>query len=163
MSPERASGEPAARRIDSAGIVIAAILAFVAVVLVWDASQLPATTMYGMGPQAMPVIVAIGLGILAVANLIDAMRGNLPARERMDPRPVLLILAGLTLLISFIGLGVGFIPATSALFVTTSLAFGRRAILVDTIIALVLTTLIYLAFDRLLTLSLPAGPLERLL
>ena len=33
----------------------------------------------------------------------------------------------------------------------------------DTAIALVMTTLIYLAFDRLLTLSLPAGPLERLL
>ena len=31
------------------------------------------------------------------------------------------------------------------------------------LIALVMTTLIYLAFDRLLTLSLPAGPLERLL
>jgi len=27
----------------------------------------------------------------------------------------------------------------------------------------VLTTLIFLAFDKLLTLSLPAGPLERLL
>jgi putative tricarboxylic transport membrane protein len=27
----------------------------------------------------------------------------------------------------------------------------------------VMSTLIYLAFDRLLTLSLPAGPLERLL
>ena len=37
------------------------------------------------------------------------------------------------------------------------------AILADTAIALVMTTLIYLAFDRLLTLSLPTGPLERLL
>jgi putative tricarboxylic transport membrane protein len=27
----------------------------------------------------------------------------------------------------------------------------------------VMSTLIYLAFDRLLTLSLPAGPLERLM
>ena len=31
------------------------------------------------------------------------------------------------------------------------------------VIAVVITTLIYLAFDKLLTLSLPAGPLERLL
>jgi putative tricarboxylic transport membrane protein len=53
--------------------------------------------------------------------------------------------------------------ATSSLFVTTSAAFGRRAILVDAIIALVMSTLIYLAFDRLLTLSLPTGLLERLL
>ena len=37
------------------------------------------------------------------------------------------------------------------------------ALLADFAIAFVMTTVIYLAFDRLLTLSLPAGPLERLL
>ena len=154
---------PAARRIDPAGLVVAAALAGLAVVLVWDARQLPATAMYGMGPEAMPIVVAVGLGLLAIGNLIDALRGNLPPRESADPKPVLLILGGLALLIAIIGLGGGFILATSALFVTTSAAFGRRAILADLVIALVMTTLIYLAFDRLLTLSLPAGPLERLL
>ena len=167
MTPESAPTDPAqaspSRHVDRAGLVIAFALAALAAVLVWDASQLQSTTMYGMGPEAMPVIVAVGLGILAVGNLIDALRGNLPARESADPRPVLMILAGLALLIAIIGLGGGFILATSALFVATSAAFGRRAILADTAIALVMTTLIYLAFDRLLTLSLPAGPLERLL
>jgi putative tricarboxylic transport membrane protein len=119
--------------------------------------------MYGMGPEAMPIVIAVGLGLLAVGNLIDALRGNLPPRESADPKPVLLILGGLAALIAIIGLGGGFILATSVLFVTTSAAFGRRAILTDSAIALAMTTLIYLAFDRLLTLSLPAGPLERLL
>ncbi|MFG3597682.1 tripartite tricarboxylate transporter TctB family protein [Bradyrhizobium sp. RDI18] len=162
---DSASGDapPASRHIDRAGVVIAAALAALAAVLVWDASRLSSTSMYGMGPEAMPVVVAVGLGILAIANLIDALRGNLPPRESADPKPVLLILGGLALLIAIIGLGGGFILATSALFVTTSAAFGRRAILADFVIALVMTTLIYLAFDRLLTLSLPAGPLERLL
>jgi putative tricarboxylic transport membrane protein len=167
MTPERASGDhpqaPVPRRIDSAGVVIALALAALAAVLVWDSRQLQTTTMYGMGPEVMPVVIAIGLGILAIGNLIDALRGNLPARESADPKAVLLILAGLALLIAIIGFGGGFILATSALFVTTSTAFGRRAILADSAIALVMTTLIYLAFDRLLTLSLPAGPLERLL
>jgi putative tricarboxylic transport membrane protein len=155
--------EPARRGVDRAGIVIAAMLALLAVVLVWDSRQLPATSMYGMGPEVMPVVIAIGLGLLAIGNLVDALRGNLPARESADPKAVWLILGGLALLIAIIGLGGGFIIATSALFVTTSAAFGRRAILADTAIALVMTTLIYLAFDRLLTLSLPTGPLERLL
>jgi putative tricarboxylic transport membrane protein len=167
MTPDGASGDPAhgpaSRRVDRAGVVIAAALAALAAVLVWDASQLRSTTMYGMGPEAMPVVIAIGLGLLSIGNLIDALRGDLPPRESADPRAVGLILAGLALLIAIIGLGGGFILATSALFVTTSAAFGRRAILADSAIALVMTTLIYLAFDRLLTLSLPAGPLERLL
>ena len=158
------SGDPAQpRRVDRAGIVIAALLAALAVVLVWDSRGLQSTAMYGMGPEAMPVVVATGLALLAIGNFIDALRGNLPARESADPKAVWLILVGLALLIAIIGLGGGFILATSALFVTTSAAFGRRAILVDSAIALVMTTLIYLAFDRLLTLSLPAGPLERLL
>ena len=154
---------PASRRVDSAGIVIAFALAALAAVLVWDASQLQSNNPYGMGPHVMPVVIAVGLGILAIGNLVEALCGNLPARESADPKAVWLILGGLALLIVIIGLGGGFIPATSALFVATATAFGRRAILTDLAIGLVLTTLIYLAFDRLLTLSLPAGPLERLL
>jgi putative tricarboxylic transport membrane protein len=167
MTPDSAPRDlprgPASRRTDRAGLVIALALAALAAVLVWDASQLQSNTIYGMGPQAMPIVIAIGLGILAIGNLIDALRGNLPLRESADPKAVWLILAGFALLIAIIGLGGGFILATTALFVTTSAAFGRRAILADSAIALVMTTLIYLAFDRLLTLSLPAGPLERLL
>ncbi|MDU6830406.1 MAG: tripartite tricarboxylate transporter TctB family protein, partial [Bradyrhizobium sp.] len=76
MTTESAGAEPPSRGIDKAGIVIAGLLAAVALVLVYDANQIPATTMYGMGPQVMPVVIAIGLGILALANLIDAVRGN---------------------------------------------------------------------------------------
>lgn len=162
MSTEASQPTPG-RRVDPAGVVIAAILAGLALVLLWDASNLQSNTVYGMGPQAMPIVIAVGLGLLAIGNLIDALRGNLPPRESADPRAVLLILGGLALLIAIIGLGGGFILATTALFITTSRAFGRNAILADFAIAFVLTTLIYLAFDRLLTLSLPAGPLERLL
>jgi len=167
MTPDSTPGDrphtQGSRGIDRAGLVIAFALAALAGVLVWDASRLPSSTTYGMGPQAMPIVVAIGLALLAIGNLVDALRGNLPERESADPKPVLLILGGLALLIAIIGFGGGFILATSALFVATSAAFGRRAFLVDFAIALVLTTLIYLAFDKLLTLSLPAGPLERLL
>ena len=60
-------------------------------------------------------------------------------------------------------MGGGFIPATTILFVATAAAFGRRAILADLAIGFVLAVVVFLIFDKLLTLSLPAGPIERLL
>jgi putative tricarboxylic transport membrane protein len=155
-------GMPARRAVDRAGIVIALALAAVAVVLVVDALRIQANVVYGMGPQAMPILIAIGLGVLAVGNLINALRGGDAAPEDMDSRPVLLILAGLALMITIIGLGGGFIPAMTLLFAATATAFGRRAIVADLAIGFVIATVIYLAFSKLLTLSLPAGPLERL-
>lgn len=152
-----------AREVDRAGVVIALALALVAVVLVVDALRIQATVVYGLGPQAMPIIVAIGLAILAAGNLVNALRGIGIEREDMDFRPVLLILAGLAVMITIIDLGGGFIPAMAVLFAATATAFGRRAIATDLAIGLVIAVVIYLAFSKLLTLSLPAGPLERLL
>jgi putative tricarboxylic transport membrane protein len=152
-----------ARGIDRAGIVIALALALLAVVLVVDALRIQANVVYGLGPQAMPIIVAIGLAVLAAGNLINALSGGDVEPEDMDFRPVLLIMAGLAMMIAIIGLGGGFIPAMTVLFATTATAFGRRAIVADLIIGVVIAAVIYLAFSKLLTLGLPQGPLERLL
>lgn len=154
---------PARRGVDRAGVAIAAALALLAMVLVVDAMGIQANVTYGMGPEAIPLVIAAGLGVLAIGNLVNALRGDCPEREDMDFRPVLLVLAGLAAMIAIIGWGGGFIPAMTVLFAATSTAFGRRAILTDLAIGFVIGTVIYIAFSRLLTLSLPAGPLERLL
>ena len=65
-------------------------------------------------------------------------------------------------MIVLIGIGGGFIPAITILFAATAAAFGRRAILADLAIGFVLGTGAYLMFAKLLSLSLPMGPLERL-
>jgi putative tricarboxylic transport membrane protein len=157
-----AGGTPARRKVDRAGVVIALALAAVAVVLVVDALRIQATVVYGMGPQAMPILIAIGLVVLAVGNLINALSGGDAEPEDMQFRPVLLILGGLALMIAAIGFGLGFIPAMTMLFAATATAFGRRAILTDLAIGFVLGTTAYLMFSKLLSLSLPMGPLERL-
>ena len=152
-----------ARRTDPAGLVIGALLFVLAVVVYWDAASLQLASTYGIGPKAMPFVIAGGLLLLAIGNLALALRGDMPEREPSDPMAIVLILGGLAALIAFIGLGVGFIPATAVLFAATSAAFGRRAILIDLLIGFALGGVIFLVFDKLLTLSLPAGPLERLL
>ena len=152
-----------ARRPDMAGMVIAGVLLLIALVIFWDASAMQIATTYGMGPQAMPYIIATGMAALAAGNFWLAWRGDFPERESFDPKAIALILGGLAALIAIIGLGGGFIPATAILFAATATAFGRRAIHIDLGIGLVLALLVFLMFDKLLTLSLPAGPIERLL
>ena len=151
------------RRIDVAGLVIALILLVLAGVVWWDMSKLQILSPYDLGPKVMPVIVSGCLALLAIGNGIGAFRGNLPARDSLDWKPIALILGGLASLIVLIGLGLGFMIGTALLFAATSTAFGRRAFVTDLAIGAVLAVLIYLLFAKLLTLSLPAGPLERLL
>jgi putative tricarboxylic transport membrane protein len=153
----------AIKRPDTAGLLIAAALLAMAAVIWWDATSLKLSSVYGVGPQAMPMVVAAGLGVLAAGNFVMAWKGDLPPREEADPAATLLILGGLAALIVLIGIGGGFIPAVAILFAATSAAFGRRAFFLDLAIGLVLGVVIYLLFDKLLTLSLPTGPIERLI
>ena len=147
---------------DTAGMVIAGVLLLIALVIFWDTSALQLATTYGVGPKAMPYVIATGMAVLAAGNFWLAWRGDFPARESFDPKAIILILGGLAALIAIIGLGGGFIPATAVLFAATATAFGRRAIHIDLAIGLVLAVVVFLLFDKLLTLSLPAGPIERL-
>jgi putative tricarboxylic transport membrane protein len=150
------------RRVDPAGIVAAVLLAALAGLIVFDMTTLSITQTYGVGPKAMPIVVAAGLGLLAVGNLVLAFRGGFPVREQAAPLPVVLILGGLVAVIVLIGAGGGFIPAVTILFAATAAAFGRRAVHIDLAIGFVLGTAAYLIFAKPLSLSLPMGPLERL-
>jgi putative tricarboxylic transport membrane protein len=149
-------------RTDPAGLVIAGALAALAIIIVWDTSRLTLTSVYGVGPKAMPYIIAFGLAILSAGNFINGMRGDLPAREVSDHRATYWILGGLAALMIVIGLGGGFIIATALLFAMTAAAFGRKAFHIDILVGLVLAAVVYLVFSKLLSLSLPAGPLENL-
>jgi putative tricarboxylic transport membrane protein len=91
------------------------------------------------------------------------MRGDLPVREKINNTAIVRILGGLAALMAVIGFGGGFIIATTLLFAMTSAAFGRKALHIDLAIGFVLATVVYLVFSKILSLALPAGPLEHLL
>ena len=150
-------------RLDIAGLVIAGLLLLLSAAVWWDMNSLGLAATYGVGPKAMPGVVSIGLAVLAAANLVQALRGELPHRETGDFKAILLIVGGLVALMTLIGIGGGFILGTAILFATTSAAFGRRAFLTDLAIGFALAVVVYLLFVKLLALSLPMGPLERLI
>jgi putative tricarboxylic transport membrane protein len=152
-----------ARQPDRGAIAIAVFLLVVAAVTAWDASLLQLAPTYGLGPKMMAYVVAAGMAIIGIANLVLAWRGDFPERESYDPKAIVLILGGFAGLIAIIAFGGGFIPATAVLFAATAAAFGRKAVITDLIIGSVLAVCVYLLFDKVLTLSLPAGPIERLL
>jgi putative tricarboxylic transport membrane protein len=151
------------RKPDRAGMAIAVFLLAVAAVIAWDSTTLQLAPTYGLGPKMMAYVVAAGMAVIGLANLIMAWQGGFPERESYDPKAVALILGGFAALIAIIAFGGGFIVATAVLFAATAAAFGRKAVHIDLIIGLVLGVVVYLLFDKVLTLSLPAGPLERLM
>ena len=150
-------------RIDIGGVVIALIILLLSALVWWDMSNLSVGATYGVGPKAMPGVVSVGLAILAAANLVQALRGELPHREVGDMRAILLILGGLAALMTLIGIGGGFIIGTAILFAATARAFGRDAFFTDLAIGFVLGVVAYILFAKLLSLSLPMGPLEHLI
>jgi len=152
-----------AKQPDRAGIAIAALLLAIAAVIAWDTSTLQLAPTYGLGPKMMAYAVAVGMAVIGIANLVMAWRGGFPERESYDPKAIVLILGGFAALIAIIAFGGGFIVATAVLFAATAAAFGRKAVIVDLTIGAALGLTAYLLFDKLLSLSLPAGPLERLL
>ncbi|MEP9376938.1 tripartite tricarboxylate transporter TctB family protein [Aquabacter sp. CN5-332] len=148
---------------DIPGMLVAAGLLALAGLIWWDTTRLAQRVVYGVGPDAAPKVVAIGLALLAVANFAMALRGALPARKRDDWRPLVFIVGGMLALMAILSFGGGYILATAVLFTATAAAFGRRAIVADFIIGLVVGVVTYLLFAKLLTLSLPVGPLESLI
>jgi putative tricarboxylic transport membrane protein len=151
------------RSIDRPALVVGLLLLAAAAIVAFDASRQTITSNYGVGPTAMPYVVCTGLVVLGLAHLVVAVREGLPKPEAADVRALLWIGGGLVGLIACIALGGGFIIATAILFACTARGFGRDALPADIAIGFVMGAAIYLLFLKLLTLALPAGPLERLL
>lgn len=113
-----------------------------------------------VGPTVFPWAVAGGLVLIGGALAWRAWRRQAgPDHPGAPPRDwmALAILAlGLLQQILFVGWA-GFVPTAAVLFASVAVAFGRRRLLVDLAIGLVLSLAVYLIFTRLLGLSLPAG------
>jgi putative tricarboxylic transport membrane protein len=152
----------ARRRADKRALVIGLTLLVLSVVVWRDAAAQTMSATYGIGPAAMPYLIAMALAALGLGHIVVAFRDGLPVPEHADGVAIGWIALGLVALLLCIAFAAGFILATTILFAATARAFGRRALLVDAAIGFGLGVAIHLLFSKLLTLSLPAGPIEHL-
>jgi putative tricarboxylic transport membrane protein len=158
------SGEPnLTRRPDGAALVIALVLAAIAAVIIWQTAQMRVPPIQAkVGPQVFPYAIAGGLVLLSIGTVISAMRGSFPARERDNYGPMLWIIGGLVGQMLLLGWA-GFSIATAVLFAFTAKGFGRGPLWKTIPIGFVLAFVIWFIFSRGLQLSLPTGPIERLI
>lgn len=151
------------RRPDGAAFAVAAALAVLAGVILWDTSHIAAVVNYSpVGPTTIPYAVAFGLLGLSVWTVFEAWRGDFPEREPQEARPVLWVIGGLAAQMLLLKTA-GFSIATGVLFAATAYAFGKRKIWISLPVGILLCLAVWFVFARQLQLSLPAGPLEHLL
>lgn len=150
------------RRLDRAALIIAFLLAGIAGLIFWDVSRLRGLAGYSqVGPTTVPYLVAFCLVVLAIWTAAEGIRGDFAEREHQQSGPVLWIVGGLVaqmlLLDTF-----GFSIATGVLFGLTARGFGKRKLWLSVPIGIAFSFFVWVVFARVLQLSLPAGPLERL-
>lgn len=151
------------RRPNGAAFIIAAGLAALGGLLVWQGRGIPDKGGYGgIGSGDIPQIIGWALLALAVAHIITGLRKGGMARPHQEFIPVLWIVGGLALQLILLK-PVGFSIASSILFACTAAAFGKRNLALTLPIGIIFTLVVYGIFDLLLQLNLPAELPETLL
>ena len=150
------------RRPDRAALLIPAGLFVLAAVIAWDAAHLRLSASYArVGPANFPYVIAAALAGLGIWSTIAAWRGDFPQRRASDNGAIVWIVGGLAAQMLLLN-AAGFSIATGLLFAATARGFGRGPLWLTIPIGIVLSLAVWLIFARLLQLSLPAGPIERL-
>ncbi len=114
-----------------------------------------------LGPRLFPLLSAAGLTILGLATVAAALRavaqrGVASAGGEFERRSFGLVLLGLAAFGALVE-PAGFVPAAATLFAAVARAFESRRPWRDGAIGLVLAGAIFVVFNVLLGLNLPAG------
>ncbi|MEI4485027.1 tripartite tricarboxylate transporter TctB family protein [Frigidibacter sp. MR17.14] len=150
------------RRPDRPALLIAAGLAGMGAVVLWDVQRLKGAAGYSqVGPATIPQVVGAGLLILALWTVVAAWRGDFPERDKQQFGPVVWVVAGLAGQLLLLNVA-GFSIATGILFGLTARGFGQRNLPLALGVGVVLSFIVWVIFSQLLMLHLPVGPLERL-
>ncbi|MDB5551875.1 MAG: tripartite tricarboxylate transporter TctB family protein [Rhizobium sp.] len=144
-----------------AGIVAGLLLALLGLLIAWSTWQMKVPFIHAkVGPQYFSYAAAFALAVCGAGFILQALRHGAEqlVADTDDPdwKALGLITAGFVFEMIFIKM-LGFILASSILFVAVSIAFGSRKFLRDVIIALIVCSIAYFTFTKFLNLQLPAG------
>lgn len=148
---------------------ICVLLAALGVLVLADAASMSVdfTQRGPVGPKTLPMIVGVLLLIVSALLARDVLRGGRGAAESgedidlaapSDWRTILLLSAAFLANAVLINV-VGFPISGMVLFWGCAYALGSRRTARDPLIAAVLSVLTYIAFNNLLGVPLPGGPL----
>ena len=148
---------------DKAAFAVAIFLAALGALIAWNAAHLNASVAaYSrIGAAAFPYAIAGLLFAAAIGTAAAAAKGEFPDREPLELPRLAWILSGLVAQIVLLGFA-GFSVATGVMFALAARGFGGKPLWLTVPIGIVLCFLLYLLFNKGLQLSLPQGPLERL-
>lgn len=159
--PEATPAEAPDRHSVLSSAAFGALMLVAAVLVIVDAVRLPETS-EAVGPAAVPLPVGVLLGIVGAALLVQARlqlsgAADGPARP---PKAGLRVLGMVAALVAFALLlpVLGYVVTSTGLFVAAAILLGAPKPWRTVAYGWALAAIVFLVFDRLIGLSLPAGP-----
>jgi putative tricarboxylic transport membrane protein len=143
------------------GLLVCAALIF------WSTAQIPVSPLYSkIGPTIFPYITAAGLALFSIFLIVEAGRGGWQAEEEKEVsvewRALAFVVVGLVVNVALI-VPLGFILASTAMFVLVARGFGDRQVVRNAGIGFAIALVAYFGFAKFLGVNIGAGWLEQLL
>lgn len=149
-------------------LVIGIGIAALGLVLGWQASVIPGSASYAqVGADVFPWIVAVATFVLGLMLMLAAFRGGWSheiedAPQSTDWRSLGFVALGLLINVATIEL-IGFILASTVMFVLIARGFASTRPIRDAAIGFALALVSYVGFDRILGYKIGSGLIESLI
>jgi putative tricarboxylic transport membrane protein len=132
----------------------------------WQTTEIPQSAYAAVGPRAFAWATSAMLVVMGLFLVKDAVTGGWSHESddfgEVDWPGGLWMIAGLAANAALIDV-IGFILASTVLFVFTARAFGSRQLARDAIIGFLLAFVAYVGFDRVLGYKIGTGLIESLI
>jgi putative tricarboxylic transport membrane protein len=136
------------------GAAVLALGAFIA----FETSQAPGAANAVVGPALFPYLISAGLILVGLALLREALTGHIAHAQGLELDGTAVVLVAVGLIVQMLLLEtLGWIPASTILFMVVARAFGSRKIVKDALLGLALTAASFGLFNYGLDLNLPVG------